>query len=127
MFSYKPEELAEKPLYQVRFHLGDTDEDTASFQDEEIIYALSCNNNDVFRSCIACITALLPRLAQHTEFTVGPYSEKSGSSSYSYWAKLLEELKSKVSSYGAPIMMPPTGPNIFHYGMLGVDDYAEDS
>lgn len=125
MFSYKPEELAKEPLYQVRFHLGDTDEDTASFQDEEIKYALSYNNNDVLRSCIACITALLPRLAQQTEFTVGPYSEKSGSSAYNYWTKMLDELKSKVSGYGAPIMMPPTGPSIFHYGMLGVDDHAE--
>jgi hypothetical protein len=126
MFSYKPEKLAEEPLYQVRFHLGDTDEDTATFQDEEIKYALSCNNDDVLRTCIACITALLPRLAQHTEFTVGPYSEKSSSSAYSYWTKMLDELKAKVSGYGAPIMMPPSGPSIFHYGMLGVDENAGD-
>ena len=127
MFSYKVEELANKPLYQVRFHLGDTDESTASFQDEEIMYALSCNNNDVLRTCIACVTALLPRLAQQTEFTVGPYTEKSNSSSRDYWEKLLAELKSKVDGYGAPIMMPPSGPSIFHYGMLGVDDHAADS
>ena len=126
MFSYKPDELASKPLYQVRFHLGDTDENTASFQDEEINYALSCNNNDVLRTCIACVTALLPRLAQQTEFTVGPYTEKSSSSAYNYWSKVLEELKSKVAGYGAPIMMLPTGPSIFHYGMLGVDDDARD-
>ena len=58
MFSYKPEELANKPLYQVRFHLGDTDEDTAAFQDEEITYALSRNSDDVLRACIECVTAL---------------------------------------------------------------------
>ena len=127
MFSYKVEELSNSPLYQVRFHLGDTDEDTASFQDEEITYTLSCNNNDVLRTCIACVTALLPRLAQQTEFTVGPYTEKNSSSSYTYWTKLLAELKSKVGGYGAPIMMAPSGPSIFHYGMLGVDDDATHS
>ena len=127
MFTYKPEELSTNPLYQVRFHLGDTDVSTASFQDEEIAYTLSCNNNDVLRTCIACITSLLPRLAQKTDFTVGPYSERSSSTSYNYWTKLLDELKSKVVGYGAPIMMPPTRPDIFHYGMLGVDDCAGDS
>ena len=126
MFSYRPDELASTPLYQVRFHLGDTDENTASFQDEEINYALSCNNNDVLRTCIDCVTALLPRLAQQTEFTVGPYTEKNSSSAYTYWSNVLEELKTKVAGSGAPIMMPPTRPNIFHYGMLGVDDDAGD-
>lgn len=127
MFSYNPAELAEKPLYQVRFHLGDTDEDTATFQDEEITYALSRNSGDVLKACIECVTALLPRLASQTEFTVGPYTEKNSSSAYNYWSKLLDELKSKVAGYGAPIMMPPTGPNVFYYGMLGVDSDAADT
>lgn len=126
-FTYKVDQLKQSPLFQVRFRLGDTDMDTASFQDEEIQFALDSNNNDITRACIDCVSALLPRLAQQTEFTVGPYTERSSATSYNYWLKVLDELKAKVSGYGAPIMMSPTGPSIFHYGMLGVDDHAENT
>lgn len=126
-FTYDLSALSDNPVYQVRFRLGDTDENTASFQDEEIEYALSCNNNNVTLACIDCVEALLPRVAQQTEFSVGPYSEKRGAASYDYWTKLLADLKAKATVYSPPISMAPTGPAIFHYGMLGVDDHAEDA
>lgn len=83
-FSYDVNLLNSSPLYQVRFRLGDTDETTASFADEEISYLLACNDNNVLNACIDCITALLPRLAQQPGFKVGPYEEKSSTKDYDY-------------------------------------------
>ena len=126
-FTYDLSALSDNPLYQVRFRLGDTDENNASFQDEEIEYALNCNNNDVVHACIECVEALLPRLAQSVEFSVGPYSEKEGAKSFDYWTKLLSDLKAKATVYSPPIAMTPTGAPLFYYGMLGAEDYAGDA
>lgn len=119
-FSYDAAQLSSSPLFQVRFRLGDTDESNASFQDEEITYSLDCNHSDVILTCIDCISALLPRLAQSSGFSVGPYSEKDGANAaaYNYWTKLLAELRAKSSVYAAPIMRPPETEPIFHYEMM---------
>lgn len=123
-FSYDAAKLPASPLYQMRFRLGDTIKDTASFQDEELTYALSCNQGDITRTCIECITALLPRLAQQNDFKVGPYSETEKTRAYDYWVKLLAELKSKITSYSPPISQPPTSPPMFHLDMMGVDEHG---
>lgn len=117
-FSYDPTHLDNSPLDQVRFKLGDTFPDAARFQDEEINFTLSQHNNDVLSACIDCVKALLPRLAGAKKFTVGPYTEEDGANSMAYWTKLLSSLESEAAQYTAPIMMPPTGPPIFHYGMM---------
>ena len=110
--TYDPTMLQESPLYQVRFRLGDTDITAASFQDEEILFALS----------VHCVSALLPRMAEAKKFTVGPYTEEQSTRSYDYWSKLLDELKSSLTNTSAPIMKPPTGPAIFYHGMQSVYD-----
>jgi hypothetical protein len=120
-FSYDSSKLNETPLYQVRFRLGDTVEASAAFQDEEITFLLQQNGENVLRTCIACVEALLPRLASTTEFTVGPYSEKQGSSAFNYWSKLLDQLKGQLTGYSAPFMYPPTGDSYFYYGMMGTE------
>ena len=127
-FHYDPTRLSEEPLFQVRFRLGDTVEDTAFFQDEEITFALSQTNQDVVKACIQCVEAILPRIVSSSKgFTVGPYTEKGvETASYQYWSRLLTDLKKDLSSGSAPVMMP-AGPSIFHYDMLGHGDhYAED-
>lgn len=121
-FTYDVTQLGSSALYQVRFRLSDTVESTASFQDEEINYSLSCNHDDVLATCIDCISALLPQLAHKVKFSVGPYSEEEGKNSYEYWTTLLSELKAKQRSYAAPIGLSPTGPAIFHYGMMGTPE-----
>ena len=123
-FSYDAAKLATSSIYQVRFRLGDTNSSTASFQDEEISYALGCNKNDVLKTCIECVTALLPRLALQPDFKVGPYSETEKTRAYDYWVKVLAELKSKNASYSPPISQEPTGATIFHYDMMGVNEYG---
>ena len=120
-FSYDVTQLDSSPLFQVRFRLGDTVESTASFQDGEITYSLNCNQQDVLSTCIDCISALLPRIASKSKFSLGPYSEEEGKNSYEYWSKLLNELKAKQGGYAAPINLPPTGPPIFHYNMMGTE------
>ena len=117
-FSYDAAHLATSPLDQVRFRLGDTSETTARFQDEEINFALSLHDNDVRLACIDCVKALLPQLGNSKEFTVGPYTEREGSNALAYWTKVLDELTAEGTKYSAPLMMPPTGPHIFHYGMM---------
>lgn len=117
-FSYDATHLATSPLDQVRFRLGDTSETTARFQDEEINFALSMHNFDVRLACIDCVKALLSQLGNSKEITVGPYTEKEGSNTLAYWTKVLDELNAEGAKYSAPLMMPPTGPHIFHYGMM---------
>jgi hypothetical protein len=121
-FSYNVDQLASSKIYQVRYKLGDTVEQSAFFQDEEIQFSLDENVDDVLRTCIACVTNLLPRLAVKNDFKVGPYSESMSSKSYDFWSKLLTELKAQVSSYQAPTMLPPTTPPLFYYNMMGVDE-----
>lgn len=123
-FSYDVTQLATNPIYQVRYRLGDTIEASATFQDEEIQYSLSNNSNDIIHTCIECITALLPRIASKPDFKVGPYSESLSSTAYEYWMKMLEELKSQLTSVSAPMMLAPTTPPLFYYNMMGVDDHG---
>ena len=119
-FTYNPAQLADSPLFQVRFRLGDTDEETAVFQDEEINYVLSTNNNQIIPSCIELVSALLPRLASSTtSFTVGPYREAEGTNAFAYWTSFLASLKEQQLIYSVPAMDPPTGPSYFYYGMMG--------
>lgn len=121
-FSYDVTQLDSNPLYQARFRLGDTDEANAAFQDEEINYSLKCNDNNVLRTCIDCVSALLPRLASSVKFTVGPYSEERGSNAYNYWSKMLDELKAQLTTYSTPIADLPQTPSYFYYGMMGTPE-----
>lgn len=121
-FTYDPTHLDDTPLFQVRFRLGDTVETSATFQDEEINYALGVNNNNVIKTCIDCISTILPRLAQTSGFKVGPYEEKESSRGYEYWHTLLAELKAKLCVYSAPMINEPMGPHIFYYGMQSTQD-----
>lgn len=114
--TYDPARLNEVPLFQVRFRLGDTDVTNATFQDEEIAFALGLHANNVTSACIDCVKALLPRLANVKEFTVGPYQEKQGAKSYDFWSSLLAQLQKEVA-IGSPPIALPTGPSIFYYDM----------
>lgn len=122
--TYDPTQLNTSPLFQVRFRLGDTDITAASFQDEEIQFALDSHANNVTLACIDCVSALLPRMANTKEFKVGPYEEKPGSKAFDYWSKLLDELKASIATASAPISLAPTGPAIFYYGMQSVFDHG---
>lgn len=122
-FSYDIAQLASNPIYQVRYRLGDTVETMATFQDEEIQFSLTNNSNNILRTCIECVTALLPRLALRRDFKIGPYTETLSSNSYDYWVAMLAELKAQLTSAAAPVMLPPMTPPLFYYGMMGVDDY----
>lgn len=124
-FSYDPTQLSSSKLFQVRFRLGDTDASTAHFRDSEIQFALDVAGGSVLEACISCVLAILPRVANSGEgFKVGPYQENGPSAgSLAYWNRLLADLQAEKSLYNAP-QMAPTGPSIFHYGMMGVNDYA---
>lgn len=124
-FSYDPAQLATNKLYQVRFRIGDTEESTAHFKDAEIQFALDSSGENVLEACISCVTAILPRVASGGEgFKVGPYQENGPSAgSLAYWTRLLEDLKAERSMYSSP-KMAPTGPSIFHYGMMGQHDHS---
>lgn len=118
-FSYDPSMLETNPVYQMRLRMGDTDKETHQFEDEELNFFLKENNGQVLTSCIAGITALLPRLSASTGFTVGPYTERGSSSTYAYWSRLLQELRAEASVYSAPIAHLPQTPSYFYFGMMG--------
>ena len=124
-FSYDATQLSTNKLYQVRFRIGDTVEESAHFKDAEIQFALDSCGDSVIDACVSCVMAILPRIANGGEgFKVGPYQEDGPSTgSLAYWMKLLDDLKAEKSMYSAP-EMAPTGPSIFKYGMMGVHDHS---
>lgn len=75
-FSYNPEELAEKPLYQVRLNTGQTDQySDIAITDEEIQYFLTRSYGDVDRASIDVITALIGKASGLTDKVTGQTSE----------------------------------------------------
>lgn len=121
-FSYDVTALSTSTVYQVRLKLGDTVESAATFQDEEIQFALDQHSDDVLLACIDCVVMILPRVAAKTDFTVGPYKEALSGNAYDYWSALLTELQKQANGYSSPIKLPPTAPSYFYYDMMGVDD-----
>lgn len=121
-FTYDATQLEHSPHMQVRFKLGDVRESSAHFQDEEIQFMLKQNGNDITRTCISLVEALLPQLASYNSFTVGPYSEDSGSHAYEYWTKMLDELKASLVGYSAPVAHLPQKPTYFYLGMMGTEE-----
>lgn len=119
-FSYDVNELSTTPLYQVRFQIGDTSEDTHEFEDEELEFLLQNNSDDVIRTSIACCDNMLAKLANAIDYKLGPYSENGSDARYNRWSSLKKTLEDSLSSYCAPMANAPTTESIFSYDMMSI-------
>lgn len=125
-FSYNPDQLGSSKKDQVRFLLGDTNEADALLKDEEIMFLLAQNSNDIIKTATKACASIIASLSSLVDFTVGPYSESQGNRLHAY--KLLYEyLLKQGASLNAPISQRPTTKSVFHYDMMSRDKYEDKS
>lgn len=78
-------------ITRVRYHVGDTDEDTAIFSDEEISFAIS-EEGTWQKAVIASIRSILGRLSHEPDMTAD-WLRVDWRRSSDAWMKLLAEKK----------------------------------
>ena len=123
-WSYDPTTLSSSSKDQVRFKLGDTVEEEALLQDEEIEFLLAQNNGSVIQATIAACMSIISILSGVTDFRIGPYSESQGNRLKAYQA-LYQTLLAQASRLNSPIAKDPTTTSVFHYDMMviGSEDH----
>jgi len=87
-FTYTP--ASPTDITRVRFHIGDTDEDSAAFSDEEITFVIS-EQTTWQRAVIACIQTLIARMAATPDFTADWLKVDATSALAGYRALLAEK------------------------------------
>lgn len=93
---------AEKPLYEVRFLCGDTEEDSPLLSDEEIMFLLSYKANPR-QAAVEALKAILAKLSREVDYTIGPESVKA-SQRYEQFKELLARLKEdNISGHAFPL------------------------
>ena len=66
-FSYDPS--SPDDVTRVRYHIGDTDEDTAIFSDEEIAFVLDEEDDHIGKTVVSLIQSVMARLAHEPDMT----------------------------------------------------------
>ena len=82
---------------EVRFKIGDTDKDYYLLEDEEIEFVLESVNNSILESCIACVRAILPKLAKEVDYAIGP-EKVNASDRYKHYSSILNSMISEKIS-----------------------------
>lgn len=120
-WTYSPENLATSKRDQIRFSLGDTNEDTALLQDEEIDFILLQAGDDVPTASLAACSAIIGILSSAVSFRVGPYSEDQSDRRKAYEV-LYRRMRLELIRANPPIMLNPTTSAIFRYDMMSLED-----
>ena len=82
---------------EVRFRIGDTDEDYYFLEDEEIEFLLNANEEHVLNTCIASCEIILAKLAKEVDYTIGPESVKASNRHSQYKVTLKSLLHEKLT------------------------------
>lgn len=105
------------PKDNVRFIIGDTEEDIPQVTDEEIEFALNNTESDVSRASILCVKNLVAKYAKAVDYKIGPESVSAGDR-YTHYTSLLNKLEKDISQVGAaPSAFIPDTPVVFDIGM----------
>lgn len=111
-WTYDPTQLATKPLYAVRWLIGDTLAKDPQLQDEELAWALTQRTNIYGAAADAC-NAIAARLSREADTTQGPAHTLYSSRARSYRAQAgTFEVKAMARSAGLP-----------YGGQMSVADY----
>ena len=116
-WTYKLEELKDKKLYQVRYTIGDVDENDPLLQDEEINFELEMAKDDVLTAAISCCEKIAARFAKKVKFTLGPHSVDMAERAREYKV-LAEELRKKKLRYSAMPLATLPKSHVFDIGMM---------
>ena len=86
---------------EVRFRIGDTEDDFPMLLDNEIEFLLSSNNDNVLNTCIAACNVILAKLAKEVTYKIGPESVNASDrhTQYKSTLKTLMEEKLIKNSY----------------------------
>lgn len=124
-WTYDVTQLQNTPLFQVRFRIGDTDQQEALLQDEEIMYILSTVNNDITSACIQCCQIIIANMSKNPDFTVGPYTE-SNKNRIQIVKDLYSTFLQQQKQGHIPISLNPTTGPIFEYDMMCFEHYGRE-
>ena len=121
-FSYDPSKLKTHPVYQIRLKTGQTNEySPVAVQDEEILYLLEENNNDIGQTCIDLLNAQISKSASFVDKETGQVSEAQ--SQILKNLKILRDDLINSISRNVPTFMGITG--IFNEDRDTVDNDSE--
>ena len=107
---------------KVRFLVGDTDNDNPMLSDNEVGFALSENNNDIYMSAAYLCEALAAGFARDVNYRFSTLWLNAGDA-YEHFTRRAQQLRRDAdSATGQPIFTMGEGtdedaPEIFWYGM----------
>jgi hypothetical protein len=101
-FTYSPSSPSN--LTRVRYHLGDTQADTAMFQDEEINFVLA-EEGTVGKAVVSCIKSILARLAMEPDMQAD-WLKVDWRRNAEQWKSLLDE---KKQEFGVGLVKTSSG------------------
>lgn len=111
-FTYAPS-ASPSDKDKVRYHISDTDEDSAIFSDEEIAMVLAMESNNIGKTVISLINSIVAKLSHEPDMTAD-WLTISWRRSSDAWRALLAE---KRKAFGLGFTMSTTQ----------VDAYRKDS
>lgn len=95
---------------RVRYHLQDTDADTAIFSDEEIAFVLS-EEGSVGRAVVSLITAIMAKLSHEPDMQAD-WLRVSWRSNVATWARLLAD-KRREFGIGSGAVLTVAGRQVY--------------
>lgn len=109
------------PLMQVRLLIGDTDEDYAYMQDEEIQFKLD-SGDSIVSVAIWCVKRIIAKLAKEVTYKIGP-EQVNASDRLAHFQEVLAELSNSreedIAAAPSAVIRPPC----FQIGMT--DSYVD--
>lgn len=99
MFTYSGNPSSSK-LDELRFKIGDTDEDFVLLNDDEIKFLLTSNNNDVMNTAIAAVRVIIAKLAKEVDYQIGPekvYASDRRTQYIELLTTLIQEKSNKIA------------------------------
>jgi len=118
-WSYDSAQLQTSLLYQIRFKMGDTDEDSPIFEDEELQFLIVQYGPSMNNILYQVVLSAINRLSATPDYTLGPYSEDGGNRVASLQT-MLETLSRKLKASEGVKMKPPTTAPKFIYDIMSI-------
>lgn len=92
-------------INSVRLLLGDTNTNDQQVQNEEIIFALSQNNDSIYFTASWLATTLASKYSRYVDIEVDGQVEEKYSQLYDHYTSLALDLKTQAKSLGAGIFV----------------------
>jgi hypothetical protein len=107
------------PKDEVRYLIGDTEQDMPLLQDEEITYSLSKNNQVARDAALTCLRSIMAKVAKQVDESTGPLKINASQRYYRYRSLYNDLLGMDAAYQGAPdgASSAVDGNNTFRIGL----------